>query len=78
MRLCDTPSNRTSARDWNNNISIIGPRFGVEPAENGTYRAAVYLAEGMRMSDRRQSYGEAFIHASEMASMYGAHNPREA
>lgn len=53
--------------------TYLGPRFGVEASENGTYRAALYHADGSvkDMMVERLSYGEAFAAAMRVAGGEG-------
>jgi hypothetical protein len=52
-------------------MSGLGPRVGVEPAENNMYRPAVYLDNGkIELSDRRLPYGAAFSEAFKMSEKY--------
>ena len=51
--------------------TTIGPIIGVEPAENGKYRPAIYHPVDrriLRLSGKRLSYGEAFEAAAQMAA----------
>lgn len=51
--------------------AAIGPIIGVEPAENGTFRPAIYHPVDrriLRLSDKRLNYGEAFEAAAELAA----------
>ncbi len=47
----------------------IGNIIGVESAENGTYRGAIYhpiSRKLLRIADERESYGDAFARAHRM------------
>lgn len=53
--------------------AYLGPRFGVEAAEDGKFRPAIYdiFGKASTVSEKRLSYGDAFVEASKMAVQYG-------
>lgn len=59
----------------------LGPRFGAVPAENDTYRGAVYgvLVDGspFLIEVRRPTYGEAMEDAFKASHFYGGHWERD-